>query len=181
MTTKQIVSIILDICIFICATFSILFLYSYEDADINHPVIVAAILVAVASLAIYEIVCWSKPTKLKKIRTPEISTLILLGEDDRPIKIWDLSGKVGLLIGKSSNEYQVDIDLADTDYHAYIDPEHVLLNYTDSGWWVQNVSTRNEVSIQRKGNELLLGHHAADRLHKSDILRIAQYTRIAVN
>jgi len=106
---------------------------------------------------------------------------VLLGEDDRPIRIWDLTGKVGLLIGKSSEDDQVDIDLSDTDYHTYIDPEHALLNYQESGWWIQDTSSRNGISILRKGKELKPGHYAPAKLELGDVICVAHYTRIAVN
>ena len=184
MVTKQIISLVIDVVILICTAFIIYLLYAHDAhvyLNINRTIATVIILSIAGLLILYETICWSKPTKLKKTRTPEISTLILLGENDRPIKIWDLTGKVGLVVGKSSENYQVEIDLSDTDYHSYIDPEHALLNSMDSGWWVQNISTGNEVAIHRKGKELLLGHQASDRLCKGDVLCIAHYTRIAVN
>lgn len=190
MVTKQIVSLIIDTVILICTAFIIYLLYVHDvhvDLNINRTITTAVILAIAGSLVLYEIICRNKSSKikkfkkLKKIRVHEVSTLILLGENDRPIKIWDLTGKVGLVVGKSSEDYQVEIDLSDTDYHSYIDNEHALINCIDSGWWLQNISTGNEVAIHRKGKELLLGHQASDRLHKGDVIKIAHYTRIAVN
>jgi len=182
MTNKQVISFILDILIVICAALCIYFLYSFvEDDVLPRQILTAAILLPVIAIVVYEAVCWSKPAKIKKKRKPSISTLVLLGEDDRPIRIWDLTGKVGLLIGKSSEDYQVDIDLSDTDYHTYVDPEHALLNYQESGWWIQDTSVTNGVSIIRKGKELKLGAHAPAKLELGDVICVAQYTRIAVN
>jgi len=181
---KQVLSIIMDICIFACGALCIYLLYVHTSHDIYFYVTLAIIILIMLMVLIHEILAWTTPGKYKKTKQTkitDISTLILLGEHDRPIKVWDLTGKIGLLIGKGTNEHMVDVDLADTDYHVYIDPEHALLNYVESGWWVQNVSVRNEISILRKGTELLLGNHAMDRLQKGDVLKIAHYTRIAVN
>jgi hypothetical protein len=182
MTRKQIISIILDVCIVLAAALCLYLLHTRTDLPATlRRVLTSVLVVATAAVLIYEAVCWSRPVGINKKRDPSISTLILLGEDDRPIRIWDLTGKIGLLIGKSTEGYQVDVDLSDTDYHTYIDPEHAILNYNDSGWWLQDTSSRNGVSIIRKGKELLPGHHAPAKLEPGDVICIAHYTRIAVN
>jgi len=181
MTKKQTATILLDVLIITCTALCLFWLYRLLEPGAARRVWTAVILLPALTVMAYEVVCWSRPAKIKKKREPLISTLVLLGEDDRPIRVWDLTGKVGLLIGKSSEEYQVDIDLSDTDYHTYIDPEHALLNYQESGWWLQDTSSRNGVSIIRKGKELMPGHHAPARLEPGDVICIAQYTRIAVN
>ena len=181
MDNKRPLSIVLDILIVICAALCLFLLYRFMEFGTIRHVLTAAILLPVIGVVIYEIYCRNRPTKTTKKRAPLISTLVLLGEDDRPVRIWDLTGKVGLLIGKSSDDYQVDIDLSDTDYHTYIDPEHALLNYQESGWWLEDTSSRNGVSIIRKGKELLPGHHAPAKLEPGDVICIARYTRIAVN
>jgi pSer/pThr/pTyr-binding forkhead associated (FHA) protein len=144
-------------------------------------ILTTVIAVPVITLIVYESVCHRKPAKVTVKRNPPISTLTLLGEDGRPVRIWDMTGKVGFLIGKSSEDYQVDIDLSASDYHTYIDPEHATLNYTDSGWWLQDTSSRNGVSIIRQGNELTPGRHAPAKLEAGDVICIARYTKIAVN
>lgn len=181
MNRKQVAAITLDFVIAICAILCLFLLYNNMQAGTARRIVTAAVILSIALLIIYETVCWNRPNKLIKKRNPTLSTLVLLGEDDRPIRIWDLTGKVGLLIGKGSGEDQVDIDLADTDFHTYIDPEHATLNYHSSGWWLQDTSSRNGVSILRKGQELLPGHHAPAKLEPGDVICIAKYTRIAVN
>jgi hypothetical protein len=179
---KNNLSLILDFLIILVAVLCLFLLYNSVEIEAWLTAILTVVIVLpVLSLVVYEVISRNKPLQKRKKEKLSISTLILLGEDDRPIKIWDLSGKVGLLIGKSSEEYQVDIDLSNTDYESFIDDEHALLNYTDTGWWVQNVSPRNEMSIKRKGNELLLGTNAPAKLELGDVLHIAHYTRIAVN
>jgi len=181
MNRKQKASVLLDAGIALCAALCLYFLYNVMESGAPRRIITGALLLPPALILIYECLCWSGSAKSRKIRDPEISTLALLGEDDRPLRIWDLTGKVGLLIGKSSEEYQVDIDLSDTDYHTYIDPEHALLNFQGSGWWLQDTSDRNGLSIIRKGKELLPGRNVPSKLEPGDVIRIAHYTRIAVN
>ena len=181
MSRKQILTLILDFAIVVCAVLCLYFLYKNMDAGAVRRITILTIIFAVLLLGICEAAWWSNPKKPKEKRNIDISTLVLLGEDDRPIHIWDLTGKVGLLIGKSSDDYQVDIDLADTDFQTYIDPEHAILNYHSSGWWIQDTSSRNGISIFRKGQELLPGSHTPAKLEAGDIICIAKYTRIAVN
>ena len=181
MNRKQKIAIIIDICIFASAAICLFFIYRHIEAGLLRNVITGAIALLLLLLVVYEAICWSRSARKRKKRNPEISTLVLLGEDNRPIRIWDLTGKIGLLVGKSSDAYQVDIDLADTDYSSFIDPEHAVINYQDSGWWIQDTSNRNGVSILRKGKELLMGNQSQTKLEPGDIICVAQYTRIAVN
>ena len=181
MNRKLRAPIILDISIAVCTALCLHLLYNFMEPGSMRRLITGAVLLPLIVLIIFEAIYWNRPNRQYKERSDVISTLILLGEDGRPIRIWDLTGKVGLLIGKSSDEYQVDIDLAETDYHAFIDPEHAILNYQESGWWLQDTSSRNGVSIVRKGNELLLGSYAPAKLEPGDVICIAHYTRIAVN
>jgi len=139
------------------------------------------IIFAVVIAIIYELKTLDTAKKKIKKRDPPISALILLSKDDRPIRVWDLTGKVGLLIGKSSDEYQVDIDLSDTDYHTYIDCEHAILNYHQSGWWITDTSTRNGINIIRNGKEITPSHSIPAKIEPGDIINIAHYTRIGVN
>ena len=181
MARKQAIAIALDILIVACTILCLCLAFRMLVPGNQRRVSLAVLSAPAVLLLIYEAVCWTRPKITTKKRNPSISTLVLLGEDDRPIRIWDLTGKVGILIGKSSDEYAVDIDLADTAYETFIDPEHAILNYNHSGWWLQDTSSRNGVSIIRKGQELLLGTHAPTRIEPGDILCIAKYTRIAVN
>jgi len=181
MNKKRTASIILNVAIVICAAVCLFFLYSSMEPGALRVILTIAILLAVLGIIAYEIICRSRAGKKIKKRRPSISVLTLLGEDNRPIRVWDLTGKVGLLIGKSSGEHEVDIDLSDTDYHTYIDPEHALLNYNESGWWLQDTSYRNGLSIIRQGKELVLGSSAPARIEPGDVIRVAHYTRIAVN
>jgi len=181
MNRKQIGAILLDIFIAACTILCLILLYRFWEPGTQRRSFTAVFLVPVAALAVYEAVCWSRKGTARKKRNPEISTLILLGEGDRPIRFWDLTGKVGILIGKGCEGYAVDVDLNDTAYETYIDPEHALLNYNSSGWWLQDTSSRNGVSILRKGEDMLIGHHAPARVEPGDVICLAKYTRIAVN
>ena len=181
MNRKQKVAIFLNICIFACGAICLYFIYKYLEPGLLRNAVTAAILILLFLLAAYEAFCWSRSARKYKKRNPDISTLVLLGEDNRPIRIWDLTGKTGLLIGKGSEDCQVDIDLSATDFSSFIDPEHAVLNFHDSGWWIQDTSNRNGVSILRRGKELLLGSQAQTRLEPGDVICVAQYTRIAVN
>jgi len=181
MNRKLYAAIALDLGIALCTALSLYFLYSIEELGFLRIVAASVVLTAFAAVMVYEIVCWSRQAKKLRIRVPLISVLTLLGEDDRPIRVWDITGKVGLLIGKSDDEYQVDIDLSGTDHNSFIDPEHAMLNYYESGWWLQDVSSRNGVSVIRKSKEIVLGHFAPMLLEPGDVICVAHFTRISVN
>lgn len=178
MSKKQ-AAILLDISIIACATLC-LFLLG-ELKGLFRVSAISAVLLAAGTLLIFELACWYKKPIVKKGKHSSITTVILLGEKENPLRVWDLTGKIGLIIGKSSEEYSVDIDLSDTDFSTYIDTEHALLNYNGSGWWLEDVSVQNGVSVIRNDRELLLGHHVPIALLPGDIVCIANYTRLAVN
>lgn len=98
--------------------------------------------------------------KSNKIRTHfnilnSLSRINLLNEQDNIIKSWDLYGKTALIIGKDrKNQYNkvtlVDINLNDCAYATLIDVEHAVLNYSNGCWYIEDLHSKNGVSIQKK-------------------------------
>ena len=180
MGRRRNLAIFLDVGIFICVIVSLYFLYLYIEFSVLRIVFTLCISLIALATIYFEIKCRSESGKLRKERSPQIRVLVLLGEDERPLKVWELTGKVGVIIGKGSDGYGVDVDLSGTDFAGYIDPEHALLNYHETGWWLLDVSSRNGVEIKRKGRILSLGHDAPVRIEQGDVICIAHYTHIAV-
>jgi hypothetical protein len=181
MNKKQAAAIILDMLICASAALCLFLLDRHLGAGTVKTAAISAVLLMVGALAAYELVCWHKKPMKKRKKLHPISTVILLGEKDEPLHVWDLTGKAGLVIGKGEGDSSVDIDLSDTAFQTYIDPEHALLNYNGSGWWLEDVSARNGVSVTRQGRELLLGRHAPVELLPGDVINIAEFTRLAAN
>lgn len=98
--------------------------------------------------------------KSNKIRTHfnilnSLSRINLLNEQDNIIKSWDLYGKTALVIGKDrKNQYNkvtlVDINLNDCAYATLIDVEHAVLNYSNGCWYIEDLHSKNGISIQKK-------------------------------
>jgi len=181
MSGKRKASIILDIGVVVSAALCLYFLYSFMEPGIPRNVLTASILLIAVALAAYEWICSRSVEKNTKPRVSFVSVLTLLSEDNRLIRMWDLSGRMGLVIGKSTEESEVEIDLSDSDYHTYIENTHAILNYHESGWWIFDASEHNGLTVTRDKKELTPGHDAPVKLEPGDVICLANYTRIAVS
>ncbi|HIS62125.1 MAG TPA: FHA domain-containing protein [Candidatus Scybalomonas excrementigallinarum] len=79
----------------------------------------------------------------------EVRQLVLLDEAGRPIKTWDMAGRVSLVIGKKNKEENVDVDLSDCAYSALIEDCHAVLNYSSGSWFVEDLSLENGIRIKK--------------------------------
>lgn len=73
-----------------------------------------------------------------QISRKNIENVVLLNEEKRIIKKWNISGKAGLVIGKSVGNNQVDIDLSDLAVSETISEEHAVLNYSNGNWYIED-------------------------------------------
>ena len=78
-----------------------------------------------------------------------IRRLQLINEDNEIIKTWDIGEKVSFVIGKSSPENSVFIDLSTSIYSKFIDDNHAVLNYAGGKWYVEDLSSESGVCIQK--------------------------------
>lgn len=62
-------------------------------------------------------------------------------------------GKISAVIGKDIGENHVDINLNETPYAAMIDVEHAVLNYADGNWYIEDLDSKNGISIQKVGQD----------------------------
>ena len=82
-----------------------------------------------------------------------IDKIVLLSKDGTEVFSWDLYGKTSAVIGKDTGDNLVDIDLSQNPYAAMIDIEHAVLNYTSGTWYVEDLGSRNGISVQKVGQE----------------------------
>ena len=80
-----------------------------------------------------------------------ISELLLLGEDRNVTDTWDIYGKTSIVFGRDEGEFQVDVNLKNTDYAGTIDGEHAVMNYSGGSWYIENLDSENGTRIQRGG------------------------------
>lgn len=104
----------------------------------------------------------------------EIERLILLDEAGKPIKSWDLQGKVSQIIGKAGQDQELDIDLSDCEYSSFVDFQHAVLNFCLDQWYVEDLGSQNGVKVRKvEDGECYRVIHRPCRVVAGDILYIA--------
>lgn len=109
-----------------------------------------------------------------------LTELALLSEDDDYLATWNIYGKNGIVIGRDIGENQVTVDLNETTYASMIDVEHAVLNYSGEDWYIEDISERNGVSVQKRdGRKYKLSYGKPCKLERGDIIFIA-LTRLQI-
>ena len=80
---------------------------------------------------------------------PVIRELVLLDESNKPIRSWNLAGRVSVIIGRANKEEDVDVDLEGCEYGAFVDYQHAALNYSLDQWYVEDLGSSNGVRVQK--------------------------------
>lgn len=81
--------------------------------------------------------------------TDRIGQLILLDEQDKPIKSWDMAGRISMVIGREGGGEDVDVDLEDCAFGSFVDFQHAALNFCLDQWYVEDLDSRNGVKIRK--------------------------------
>ena len=119
---------------------------------------------------------------LSKVAKNAVSALVLINEFEGGIRTWDLRNKTGLVIGRSSDSSDVDIDLSDTEYFSFISNQHAVLNFTEKGWMLTDAGSQNGTALEKHGTSqrLLLAPGEPAPICTGDTIYIAEETRLAV-
>ncbi len=75
--------------------------------------------------------------------------VVLINEEGRPLMDWSLERKTSLIIGKSAEGEVVDIDLTDSAVAQMISKQHAVLNYTEKGWYVDDIDSKNGTRVKK--------------------------------
>ena len=103
-----------------------------------------------------------------------IQRVILLDEEGKPVKSWDLQGKVSQIIGKAGQDQELDIDLSDCEYSSFIDFQHAVLNFCLDQWYIEDLGSQNGVKIRKvEDGECYRVIHRPCKVVAGDILYIA--------
>lgn len=103
-----------------------------------------------------------------------LTELVLLGEEGDRLASWNIYGKNGIVIGRDVGENHVTVNLENSAYASMIDVEHAVLNYSGDSWYIEDISERNGVSIQKQdGRKYKLAYGKPCRLEKGDIVCVA--------
>lgn len=104
----------------------------------------------------------------------KIEKLVLLDEAGKPIKSWDLCGKVSQIIGKAGRDLDLDIDLSDCEYSGFIDFQHAVLNFCLDQWYIEDLGSQNGVKVRKaEDGECYKVIHRPCRVMAGDIIYIA--------
>lgn len=103
-----------------------------------------------------------------------LTELVLLGEENDRLASWNIYGKNGIVIGRDVGENHVTVNLEGSAYASMIDVEHAVLNYSGDNWYIEDISEKNGVSIQKQdGRKYKLAYGKPCKLEKGDIIYIA--------
>ena len=109
-----------------------------------------------------------------------LTELVLLSEEDDCLASWNIYGGNGVVIGRDIGENQVTVNLNETTYASMIDVDHAVLNYSGEDWFVEDISERNGVSVQKRdGRKYKLSYGKPCKLERGDIIFIAM-TRLQI-
>ena len=89
--------------------------------------------------------------------------------------------KISILIGKSGGEDDVDVDLEDCAFSAFIDYEHAALNFCMEQWYIEDLGSQNGVRVRKADDgECYKVMGRPCRVAPGDILYIAK-TRLLLS
>lgn len=102
--------------------------------------------------------------------------LILLNEEEKPIKSWDLTGKTAMVIGRKNKDEDVDINLNDCEYSALINIQHAVLNYCLDGWYLEDLNSKNGIRIKKIEDGICyqVTQNRPCRISSGDVIYIAK-------
>lgn len=105
----------------------------------------------------------------------KVSELVMLNEDGKGIAVWPLYGKTSMVIGRDVGENSVDVNLSAASYASMVAVEHAVLNYSGTDWYVEDLASKNGVSVQKKvdGKKYKLAPDKPCRLEQGDMVFIA--------
>jgi hypothetical protein len=85
-----------------------------------------------------------------------LTKVVLIDDDGSTIKTWNIKGKVSLLIGKNSNENEVDIDLSETTYSSLVSRQHAVMNFSNNCWYIEDIGSSNGTGLKKENDDFKL-------------------------
>lgn len=89
-------------------------------------------------------------------RKKTVNELVLINEEGDVLYTWSLQGKTSLIIGKSTPKEPVDIDLSISSMSQMISKQHAVLNYTNEGWCVDDIDSKNGTRVRKISRNAIL-------------------------
>ena len=156
---KKMRTVIFDILILFCGAVLAVEIFLYAGTQ-HWMLLPLAAVVCCMALVLAGMV---SSCRAEKTQEPECferegpSRLLLLNEQGKPVKAWSLEGKTSLIIGKSGQNQELDVDLSD--------------------WYVEDLESHNGVKVKKvEDGECYRVLHRPCRVTAGDILYIANTT-----
>lgn len=152
MKTRKAVKMAADIVILLCSGILLLSMY-IRNVDRRWFWTLMCVLLLIMTGAAADLAAQVRKREGTKTSLPAddmaIRQLVLLDEQNKPIKSWELSGKIAVIIGKKNEEEEVDVDLEDCEYSTFINPQHAALNFCQNFWYVEDLNSQNGVQVKK--------------------------------
>lgn len=133
--------------IFIVLLFIVTFYYIYFINEEN--MIKISGYVAIAVFAAFCIVKIVTVVLNNEKAVGGVTRIVLVDDSGKSLRTWTIGNKISFLIGKSTKQNEVDIDLTSTEYSELISRQHAVLNYAEGTWFIEDLGSRNGSGIQR--------------------------------
>ncbi|AWB46826.1 FHA domain-containing protein [Paenibacillus sp. CAA11] len=113
--------------------------------------------------------------QFRKGSQESVSKIVLLDDDGERIKEWLVRTETSVVIGKSSSQSEVDIDLSDCEYASLISPEHAVLNRVGDSWYIEDADSQSGTGIRKAGRSdtRRLSEESPEPLGYGDMIFIA--------
>ena len=124
---------------------------SVENIYVRYGIIIFLIIAEIVSIIL---IYMDFNRKDVIVNESSISRVELVNEENEIIREWDLNGQISVIIGKSTKEENVFIDLNKSIYSPLIDNNHALLNYAGGKWYIEDISQEQGIAIQRADEDI---------------------------
>ena len=143
----------LDIAIIISAITGAVLSYAYLQDPMERRISLAVLGVFALIFAVLAVLDVTEGRRVRRygMNRRGMSELQLLGEDSSVTDTWDIYGKTSIVFGRDEGEFQVDVNLKNTDYAGTVDGEHAVMNYSGGSWYIEDLDSENGTRIQRGG------------------------------
>ena len=176
---KKIIAYCITVIILLILAALIYFLY-FINQDIEIRILGSIVIMLILGIWFYLERRITKQLE-NTVYESDIKRFVLITRDGERQKEWCCKGACSFLIGKSSINHEVDIDLADTYYMEYVPPSHAVLNYVQGYWYIEDLNSTNGVGLKKRGEEyaLRLKPMTSYKVEEGDVIYISKVKLLA--
>ena len=113
-----------------------------------------------------------KVKKIEEVEKNQIKEIILKNDEGYDIKKWEIGRKKTLIIGKSTERNDVDIDVSIEGYSNLVSRIHGSLNKIDGIWYYEDLGSQNGSGLGKKTDrrKIKLERNKAIKVESGDII-----------